>query len=680
MHIKKSILKYIAIIFFSWASLLQAQEQYVGDNFKVTLKPLGQYAIISFELQNNAKFYWRNPGELGLPTKLDFSESNNLKEAYIFWPIPQLYKKDSISSYVYQQNTDFVVKLTPDNPNKITELKAKIAFSICQEGCSNYHIALSGITNTLEKMSSGIIIEALAKAPSENGDQSLTIRKVEQEILDGQHWLNIEFTNDKTLLEPQIFLDLPEYINFEPANFTFISTGNSQMIRIPFIINDKKHSQISDQIYLNLVADNGHAVEFTAVPISSNESTNYSVFMWALFSALLGGLILNIMPCVLPVLALKILQLVKLSQKSVALVRRSLIAQILGIISTFIFFAIMTYGLQFLGYQTGLGIHFQQPFYLITMILILSLISINLLSEKEIIFHVPHFIVRIFHIKSEQTGILGFFASGILSTLLAIPCAAPFVTIAIGFALTTDFLRMVAIFAIMGIGMSLPYILITIFPRAIKFLPKPGPWMITFKKILAIAIMATSLWLIYIISTQLGYRAAVIIFLLLLLIKFVLQEKEILNNKTKTLLMIILMGLSYFLPHNLQMEKQYNESLAESVWHEYEPSSIASLVKEGYIVVVNVSASWCATCGLNNVTTLENTSVINAMKKLNIMAMRADISKKTSAEVSKLMKDKNHHAIPFTIIYSQKHPEGIALPTILTPHILLFNIKKHSKD
>ncbi len=676
MYIKKYILPLIFFVLLSYTAY--GQNQYLAEDFKLTLKPAGQYAIISFELKNNAKFYWRNPGELGLPTKFNFTKSINLKNAEIFWPIPEIYLKDNIASYVYKNNTDFIIKLIPNNPNQNIELNANIHFSICKEGCSTHEINLSDIIRN-DSSNVGLIMSSLAKAPHPNGSENLTINKIEQEIIDNKHWLSIQFTNQQPILNPQIFLDLPEYINFEPDEFNLITSKDDQVIRLPFEINNKKYSKIEDKIYLNLVADNGYAVELEVLPTSLTIEDNENSFLWIMLIALIGGLILNVMPCVLPVLALKILQLVKLSEQDKNLVRKSLLAQSTGIIITFIFFALITYGLKFIGYQAGLGIHFQQPFYLITMILILSLIAISLLSDKEFTISIPNFILNVFHIKSEQIGILGFFASGILSTLLAIPCTAPFVTIAIGYALTTDFVRMLLIFIVMGIGMSLPYIVMAIFPKTARLLPRPGAWMITFKKILGIALITTSIWLIYVISTQLGYKAAITIFLLILLIKFIITEREILNSKARSIILVILIILSYFLPHNLYVEKQYNETIAESVWQEYNPALIPSLIDEGYVVVVNISASWCSTCGLNNITTIENISVINAMKKLKVIAMKADISKNASNEVIDLMKLKNHHGIPFTLIYSEQHPKGKTLPTILTPGIFMSAIKNGLK-
>jgi suppressor for copper-sensitivity B len=667
------------LLFLISGNIAYAHPIHEDPDVKVTLHPMGQFALVSFELEKGAKFYWRNPGELGLATKFDLSGSKNLKDYQIHWPIPELYSRHNVSSYVYKHDTNFIIKLIPHDINKDIEIDANISFSICRHGCHSHNIKLSSITkvDNLEEIP-GVILEELNKIPHENGKENFKINKVEQEVIDNQFWLNIEFNSVENLLEPQLFLDLPEYVSFQPSDFNLISSEAGQVLRLPFSINDHQYKKIEDPIFITLVADNGDAIELETVPSFYNNMTENDRFLWVLCCALLGGLLLNVMPCVLPVLALKMLQLVALTKQNNKIIRASLLAQGVGIIFTFISFAFVSYGLQFLGYQTGLGIHFQQPFYLITMVLVLSIIAINLLSNDEIIIRPPQFLVNVFNIKSQQAGVLGFFASGVLSTLLAIPCTAPFVTIAIGFALTTDLLRMVTIFMVMGIGMALPYLIMIIYPNIIRLLPKPGAWMNTFKHILAIAIFATSLWLMYVIATQLGYKAAITLFLLLLLLKFVWSEKQIIIGKTKVVVIAILIFLSYFLPHSLYEEKQRNETLVESSWVEYEPEGIPSLINEGYVVVVNITASWCSTCGLNNITTMENNSVITALNKLKVIAMRGDISKDTSLEIANLMKAKNHFGIPFTLVYSKKYPNGKALPTIITPQILISAIKEAS--
>lgn len=674
MQFTRYILAILFILTFSATNSSLAQEQQEEADFKISIKSIEQYAIISLELKNDAVFYWRNPGELGLPTKFNFEESKNLKEAKIFWPVPKIIKKENINSYGYDKNVDFVIKLTPNNSNNPIQYNAAVSFCICQQSCTNYEVNLS--TEIQSNYSDKIpepILNLLANAPKNNGHEGLTIKNVTQELIDNQFWLEVEFISDKSLLEPKVFFDLPEYVNFEPTRIELISKESEQIIRLPFTITNPKHHLINDKIYLNLVADNNNYIEYETIPINKTQATNS--FLWIIFCAFLGGLILNFMPCVLPILALKVLQLSKLAGKEQKIFRNSLLAQSFGIIISFIAFALVTYILQFFGHNVGLGMHFQQPIYLITMIIILSFVAINLLSDSSLYIPIPNFIYKFMRLNSDQTNVLEFFISGILTTLLAIPCTAPFVTVAVGFALTTSFIEMILIFICLGIGMSLPYLALALFPQTSRFIPKPGNWLNSFKKILGIIIFATCLWLLDIISSQLGIRAAIILFLLIIVIKFIFNESEVLTTKTKAFIIIILISLCYFLPYNVYIENNKEEVLVEQVWQEYQPEEIPSLIQKGYVVVLDVTASWCATCRLNKLTTLNNASVISAMQKLNIIAMRADISKTSDPRILILMKTKHHPGVPLNIIYSKYHPQGVVLPTLLTPHKFLAAIK-----
>ena len=276
---------------------------------------------------------------------------------------------------------------------------------------------------------------------------------------------------------------MPEYISFDPSKYDLSNESTAQVITIPFSIIDKEHKKIDDPVYISLVANTSESLEYETIPIDIGFSQSSSFALMIIY-ALLGGLILNIMPCVLPVLALKAFQIVKLAAKKKSVIRFGLMAQSIGIVFSFMSLALISFSLKQLGHQVGLGLHFQQPIYLISMILILSFIARYLVTNVELSVPIPQFLVKFFPKDTEAMGMLGFFLSGILLTLLAIPCTAPFVTIAIGFALTTNFLEMLIIFTSMGLGMSLPYIMMAIFPSFVNFLPKPGSWMIQFKRIL----------------------------------------------------------------------------------------------------------------------------------------------------------------------------------------------------
>lgn len=674
MLFTRHIIKFIFIMIISFASITNGQNQIIEEDFNISLKTIDKYAIISFELENNAVFYWRNPGELGLPTKFNLAKSTNLKDYKIYWPTPKLVKKEDISSYVYDGNTTFIIELTPKDPNSEINLNTEINFSICQKSCQNIDISLTNTINPTNNSNiPGEVLEILAKMPKENGAEELKITEVYQEKIEDHHWLNIKFTSSSQILEPILYFDLPEYISFDPSKFSVISEENYQIIRLPFSIINTKYNQIEDTIYINLASDSGNIIELSTLPKSN--ITKDPSFIWIIFCAVLGGLILNVMPCVLPILALKVFQILKLPAENQLFLRKSFIAQSAGIIFSFLMFALATYVLQFLGYKVGLGMHFQQPFYLITMVILLSFIAISLITDLNFNIILPDFIQKFLNKNSTNSRLLSFFTSGVLTTLLAIPCTAPFVTIAVGFALTTDLFNMLIIFLSLGIGMSLPFTIFAIYPSAARFLPKPGNWMNTFKKVIGILIFVTCLWLIYILTTQLGSRAGVILFLLIILIKFIIGENDVLNRMSKSFILMILIGLCYFLPQSIYQDNVIHETSVEQTWQEYSPKDIPSLLDENYIVVVDVSASWCATCSINKFTTLNNSSVLSTMKKFKLIAMRADISKHTSNEVINLMKLKNHRGIPFTLIYSKHNPEGIVLPTILTPHTLISAIK-----
>ncbi len=675
--LNKFFLFFVATLIFFGSCVAAGQDKYIEDNFEISLKSSAQYAIISFKLKNGAKFYWRNPGELGLATKFNFDKSLNLESTQVFWPLPKLQQSYDVSSYIYESDTDFVIKLTPKNIRKNISLNADVSFSICQKNCNNYDISLSSIINPDDSFTAAKQIqEMLAKTPS-NNNGNIKITALEQEFIADTHWLKIKFSAEELSLNPQFFLDMPEYVSFDPAKYNLSDESGEQIIMVPFSIIDKEHNKIDDPVYVNLVTDNLHAVEYEAVPIDLAISKISNSFILIIIYALIGGLILNVMPCVLPVLALKVLQIVKLATEKRSIIVFSLLAQSVGIIVSFMSIAIIAYSLQQLGHQAGLGMHFQQPIYLISMVIILSFIAIYLVTDVEFSVPIPQFLVQLFPKQPEAMGMLGFFLSGILLTLLAIPCTAPFVTIAVGFALTANFIEILVVFTAIGIGMASPYIMMAIFPGFAKFLPKPGAWMIKFKRFLGVIIFTTSLWLIYVLATQLGYKAALSIFLLILLMKFILSEqKAVISNKTKALILLILISLCYVVPQHLLEEKIEQEIIVKDSWQEYKPELILALIEQNYVVVVDVTASWCATCNINKMTTLNNNTVMNYMKKMNIITMRADISRSNNPEVSTLMKMHNHYGVPLNIVYSKKHPQGVVLPSLLTPKTLISAIKE----
>ena len=276
--ILSSILRLIlVVIVFCVADVSVAEDKYLDKDFKLSLKTLGSDALLSFELQPGAKFYWRNPGELGLATKINFDKSANLASAEVFWPIPELYQEYNVTSYIYQGKQDFVIKPMAQKADQDILLTVRANFTICKKTCDNYDISLS---TEIKPVNAAMIIEevsqALAKAPKANGSEDLTIQAVEQEIIAGQHWLKIKFTSPIEEIHPKIFLDLSEDVHFDPAKFTLSNELDAQLIRMPVTLLDNK--QIIAKIYLNLVSDNGNAIEYEF--INQHQESHSFIWLW----------------------------------------------------------------------------------------------------------------------------------------------------------------------------------------------------------------------------------------------------------------------------------------------------------------------------------------------------------------------------------------------------------------
>ncbi len=656
----------IVFIFVFFFKTCFAEELIKGEGYELRIYNSGSSAVVSLKAEEGVKFYWRNPGEIGLATKFDLTDSINLKTSKIYWPIPQLDDVDELQSYVYKGKKDFVIYPVAENNDQEIDLKVKLSFAICKDYCSSHQHNLSVFIDP-KLGETAEVIQLKENAPKLNG--TIKIERVTQENTAENQLIRIKFSSEFKQQNPELFLDLPDYVRFDPKKINFYYDFDEQIFDIPIIFNEKKHI---DKIYFNIIADNGEAIEYEYNNIKEESFS----WLYVILYAFIGGLILNIMPCVLPIIGIKVYQLLGIEKNDKFTLRKSLLAQSMGIIISFTSFAVISYILRLLGNQVGFGLHFQQPLYLITMVIILSLVAINLIEKVNIRLFVPNFITSKF--DSKRQDLLGFFLSGVLVTMLAIPCTAPFITIAIGFALTGNFLEMLIIFTVIGLGMALPYLMLALIPSSGKLFPKPGKWIEKFKKFVGLLVFASAIWLIYVLYTQLGLKAALILFFLIILLKFVIIDKEIFSNKTKIILSSLIIILCYFMPQGMYEEKKQEDMLIENVWREYNPSQIKTLIEKGYVVIVDVTASWCTTCVINKMTTLDTSTLLSYMKTREIIGMRADISSGNTEEVTKLMKDKKHFGIPLTIIYSKRYPEGLVLPTILSKKKMINALKEVS--
>ncbi|KAB2835826.1 MAG: hypothetical protein F9K49_03035, partial [Caedimonadaceae bacterium] len=457
---------------------------------------------------------------------------------------------------------------------------------------------------------------------------------------------------------------------------SIISTdGKISTIDIPIYKNAKKEVGRTQNLVgkpLTITLENGDkAVEKTILVTPPPISLQATLLMYGF--AFLGGFILNFMPCVLPVILLKIFSLTTYGGASPPAVRNALFMSVIGILSSFMILGLVPIFLNLLGISFGWGMQFQEPVFLIFMMLILTLFTANFWGFYEIIL--PAKVTALGYEYSGKQGNAGHFLSGMFATLLATPCSAPYLGTAVTFAVTRGPFEIRLVFFFLGLGRSLPFILVMIFPKVATYLPKPGKWMSTFKQVLGWGFFFTMLWLFYVLISQVSLLTALIILSAFLSIIFIFwlhyrfpshKRVYILSVLAISILPFIIISLEYMKTHEVTAQTQNVRQIA---------NIIKSDLTAGKLVLVDVTADWCLTCKVNEFLVLDTEKVNNLLKVNGVDFIKIDWTSR-DPEVYEYLKSFNHSGIPFYVIYGPHLPYGQPLPQILTFSIIDEAIKK----
>ncbi len=386
------------------------------------------------------------------------------------------------------------------------------------------------------------------------------------------------------------------------------------------------------------------------------------------------------MPCVLPVLSLKLLSIMKHGGGEKNVVRKSFLMTTLGILTSFMFLALVIIGLKSAGHAVGWGFHFQEPTFLISLIIIINIFAANQWSLFEI--NLPAWLggsIEKASRKHDAHSNIGNFVTGAFATLMATPCSAPFIGTAISFALTQSPWEILIIFFSMGLGLALPYVLFICAPNLITKLPKPGNWMIKLKYILGGLLFITSLWLISVLYGQTGILSSLVVILMSMcsIILLILYKRFHFISQLQLLLIIILgIGLTVWVPTIVSKTKQITENKkASDLWIPFNEQSIHRYVAEGKIVFVDITADWCLTCKVNKWHVLENEDIIHLLKQENVIAMMGDLSSPNPI-INDYLKRNGRYGIPFNMVYGANAPKGIALSELLSKEMVIDAFKK----
>ncbi|UTZ41688.1 protein-disulfide reductase DsbD family protein [Vibrio campbellii] len=633
---------------------------------------------LDVKLTGDWKTYWRSPGEGGVAPSISWEKSQNLTKVDWQWPYPKKYELLGIETLGYKGDTVFPMTLHVEDMNKPVTIDATLTLSSCTTICvlTDYHIQLSFLPSDLQ-VDEGVMF-TYAQAVSSVPQASPFVEVTEANWDANQTKLQIKLTNSQGWQKPEVLVD---GVDEATSDYSFKLEGLHQegnTLTANYLVNTWLGDvELDNQSVYVSIKDNNLLAQETAqakageITEALPSTSLVNIFLFAL----LGGLILNIMPCVLPVLGMKLSSIVAAQGGERRQIRTQFVASSLGILTSFWLLAGFILVLKLTGNAIGWGVQFQSPWFLGLMLLVTGLFGANMLGLFEIRLSSG---TNTWLASKGDNSLLGHYVQGMFATLLATPCSAPFLGTAVAFALGADVVTLFAIFTALALGMALPWILVAIFPGIALKLPKPGQWMNVVKIVFGIMMLATSAWLLSLMANHLPVFWVILIGLVAFIV-IMTRVKRIYGNKALAIsgtvsLILIAGGLvlgsvtanhwATPLPEDLAWEKLFNEAITDHV-------------KNGRVVFVDVTADWCVACKVNKIGVIWQDPVYSLLQSPNVATLKGDWTH-PNGSVSDFLRAHGRFGVPFNIVYGPAAPEGIPLPVILTDDVVVKAIEQAS--
>lgn len=635
-------------------------------------------AVLEVKLDGDWKTYWRSPGEGGIAPSIKWDKSTNLQKVDWSWPAPQQFSLLGMQTFGYQDEVTFPLLLTLDDIEANTQLHGKFTLSSCTTICvlTDYEINLDIEPGTLKADTDAMFAynRAVSSVPlkvtAQDADSAIKLgwdsgKSQLEVVLDGTHWRQPKLIIDG---EPDTVFKLVSVNKREAADvgeaekIVAIFDGSSWLGE-PELLGKSLHVT---------VVDSQRALEYSSEVKPTQIIAQGSSLLKMMLIALIGGLILNVMPCVLPVLGMKLSSVVSAPDLERNQIRQQFIASALGILVSFWLLAGFILMLKFTGQAIGWGVQFQNPWFIGFMALVTSIFAINMLGAFEI--NLPSSLQT----KLATTGgnnNRGHFLQGMFATLLATPCSAPFLGTAVAFALGADTISLLVIFTALALGMALPWLLVAAFPQIANYFPKPGRWMSVVKVIFSVLLLITSLWLISLLSNFLATSYLFVAAAVLLVTFFIFMAKTI---GAAAVVATFSITLIFAAIGAFMTSEQWAKPLpTDLVWTPLNEEVIAEQVAEGKTIFVDVTADWCISCKANKVGVILQDPVYSQLKQDNLMTMKGDWTK-PSEYITNYLQRHNRFGVPFNVVYGPGAPDGIQLPVILSTQGVLAAIERAS--
>ena len=643
-------------------------------------------AAVRLQMDPGWHTYWRNGGEAGGPTKVEWELPAGVSAGETQWPVPERFVAEGLVTYAYHDEAVLLVPLKLSNGLKsgTLELKAKVSWLECEKVCLPGDQNVSArlvIADAKQPSADAAFIEA-SKAKLPGDSSKLNARATwEKTIDDKTRSVILEWVVGDKSDGADFYPDASETFEVSPNTEGIQSESGSARVRLTI---KKFQGDWPKEIRGLLINKSGGKREAFEATIRIEEANNSATtpqrssqsLALMLLYAFVGGLILNIMPCVLPVIALKILGFVSQAKESPARVRALGLIYALGVLVSFLVLAGIVIGLRTAGQAAGWGMQFSSPQFTIVFSVLVTLVALNLFGVFEVTLGGG--VMGAAGELAARHGASGAFFNGVLATVLATPCTAPFLSVALGFAFSQSAAIIVLVFVTVGIGLASPYILLSWFPAWLKWLPKPGAWMERFKVAMGFPMLATAIWLASLVSDQYGERTWWLgIFLVFVgIAAWIFGEFIQRGQRRKGLAAVILLaflGLAYFWVLNGQL--QWRQPIGQSntanaplknaphgyTWQRWSADAVKDARDSGRPVIIDFTAKWCITCNTIVKPALSRPAVVEQLKRLNVAAFLADYTD-YSTEIAGEMKRYDRAAVPLVLVFLPKANAPIILP------------------
>ena len=650
-------------------------------------------AAIHFDLPNGYMLLWSPEKNIAKPT-FDFSASKNVKNVKIHMPMTTRVidnTDDNIIGYV----GDFAIPLEIElqNTTQPLELNADIKVHVC--GKNQCHalafkpqLKLKTGDTFLKSALSNFIERSFANLPKEESKAFFVKKAVVDSDANGEQTLRVVFETDTSPEKISLFIQSQDDIRFYRPKITL----NDDEIIARFKVQNKDENIVGKEFEITAGISPSQMIRTQIKPqkasIFDTNKPTFSVML--IIMALVGGFILNLMPCVFPVLSLKFLTLTRYGAMEEKAIRKSFAYTALGIMLAFVLLTAVLCALKAADVAIGWGMQFQNPYFLVFMAIVMVFFMAQIFGLIDI--KTPEFILKRLKNKDPRQDNFINILAGLFIVLVATPCTAPYLGTTLGFALAGTITDIIILLPLVGLGLSMPYILLAVYPDLGALMPKPGLWMQKLSAFMILMLILTIVWLLSILQAQTDWNtvlwvgAGLAFFLLMFYLRRLIYDsienqnedlavrqsaKKLVRRVISLLLLAVTIGCLY------QADKAFKIHMAEVALTrevKIDRAQIDAYLKEGNIVIVRVGADWCLTCKFNDVTVFDNSKIEELAKFYKVKYIDVDWTD-YDRKVLEFMRQFGRSGLPFYIIFSRSVPDGMVLPEILTEDELTKVIK-----